>query len=91
MWPCSKEGHRLDSEQQCSQWVTVITSSSALMWKTVCSFCVLHRTREILEAEASLGEGSFKGLGAGGCDRQGEAERGWRRENGKGDPITNLD
>ena len=28
----------------------------------MCSFCVLHYTREILEAETSLGEGSFKGL-----------------------------
>lgn len=57
----------------------------------MCSFCVLHHTREILETGASLGEGPIKGLGTGVCDRHGEAEQGWKRENGKGDQITNSD
>ena len=43
-------------------------------WRNVCSFCVLHHTRKILETEASLREGSIKRLGTGVCEKQGEAE-----------------
>lgn len=59
------------------------------MWETVSSFYVFHHTGEILENEASLGEGPIKELGVGACVTQGEAEQGWKRENDKGDNITN--